>query len=81
MTRFDLQKDGLPRTIQMTNNDESDHSPIFSRDGEYVYFLSSREKGNKLWKMSVFGGEASDVGEFKNFHVRQMLLELFKNAV
>ncbi len=66
MTRFDLQKDGMPRTIQMTNSDESDHSPIFSKDGEFIYFLSSREKGKKLWKISVFGGEATEVNEFKN---------------
>lgn len=66
LTRLDLLKDGMPRTFRLTNSDESDHSPIFSMDNESIYFLSSRDKGNKLWKMSVYGGEPEKVKEFKN---------------
>jgi len=66
LTRLDLKKDGLPRTFRMTSRDENDHSPIFSRDGETIYFLSSRDKGKKLWKMSIYGGEPQAVHEFKN---------------
>lgn len=65
LTRLDLQKDGSFRTIQLTRADESDHSPFFSHDGEKIYFLSSREKGKKLWSLSIYGGEPEEVHEFK----------------
>ncbi len=66
VTRLDLKKGDAFRTIQLTNGEENDYSPIFSRDSESIYFLSSREKGNKLWKLSIFGGEPVKVKEFKN---------------
>jgi len=66
LTRLDLKKDDAFRTIQLTNGDDSDSSPIFSKDGEHIYFLSSRDKGNKLWSLSIYGGEAKEVKEFKN---------------
>ena len=66
LTRLDLKKDDTFRTIQLTNGDDSDHSPMFSKDGEHIYFLSSRDKGNKLWSLSIYGGEAKEVKEFKN---------------
>jgi dipeptidyl aminopeptidase/acylaminoacyl peptidase len=66
MTRLDAEKDGKYRTLRMTSADESDFSPVFSRDSEWIYFLSSRKKGKKLWKMNVYGGEPQEVHEFKN---------------
>lgn len=66
LTRLDLKKDDDFRTIQLTNGDDNDSSPIFSKDGEHIYFLSSRDKGNKLWSLSIYGGEAKKVKEFKN---------------
>jgi len=66
LTRLDLKKDDAFKTIQLTNGDENDSSPIFSKDGEHIYFLSSRDKGNKLWSFSIYGGEAKKVKEFKN---------------
>ncbi len=66
LTRLNLQDEGVFKTIQLTNLDENDYSPIFSKDGEDIYFLSSREKGKKLWKMSIYGGEPKAVKEFKN---------------
>jgi dipeptidyl aminopeptidase/acylaminoacyl peptidase len=73
LTRLNLQKDGTSRnesgnykTIRLTNSDESDHSPLFSRDGETIYFLSSRDDGKKLWSLSIYGGEAKEVHEFKD---------------
>ena len=66
LTRLDRLKDGMPRTFRLTNSDDRDYSPIFSRDGEDIYFLSSREKGKKLWKLSTYGGEPIEVAEFKN---------------
>ncbi len=66
LTRLDLKKEDAFRTIQLTNGDDTDSSPIFSKDGEHIYFLSSRDKGNKLWSLSIYGGEAKEVKEFKN---------------
>lgn len=65
MTRLDSKKDGKFRTIRMTNGDDSDYAPFFSKDNEKVYFLSSRQKGNKLWALNIYGGEAEKVHEFK----------------
>lgn len=66
LTRLDLtDKDGF-KTIQLTHGDEDDSSPLFSKDGEFIYFLSSRDKGKKLWKLSVYGGEAQEILEFEN---------------
>jgi dipeptidyl aminopeptidase/acylaminoacyl peptidase len=66
LTRLNLKKDGSFRTFQMTSSDENDYAPFFSSDSEKLYFLSSREKGKKLWAMSVFGGEASEVHTFEH---------------
>ena len=66
LTRLDETEDGLPLTVQLTRTDDSDRSAIFSRDGKSIYFLSGREKGKKLWRMSVYGGEPEAVHEFKN---------------
>lgn len=66
LTRLDLKKDDEFKTIQLTNGDDSDSSPLFSKDGESIYFLSSRDKGKKLWKLSIYGGEAQEVKEFEN---------------
>ncbi len=67
LTRLNIKDDDDNyKTIPLTNGDENDYSPIFSKDGEYIYFLSSRDKGKKLWKLSIYGGEAIEVNEFKN---------------
>jgi len=65
LTRLDVREDGKYKTIQLTRGNESDYSPLFSKDGETIYFLSSREEGNKLWGMSIYGGEPYEVHEFK----------------
>lgn len=66
LTRLDLEKKGAFRTFQLTNGKESDSAPIFSKDSETIYFQSTRSKGKKLWSLSLFGGEAKEVHEFKN---------------
>jgi Tol biopolymer transport system component len=60
LTRLDIIEDDTYKTIQLTNGKDNDYNPIFSKDGEYIYFLSSRDKIN------IFGGEAEEVKEFKN---------------
>ncbi|MDX1671537.1 MAG: prolyl oligopeptidase family serine peptidase [Balneolaceae bacterium] len=64
LTRLDVKSGGTFKTIQLTRGDESDYSPLFSKDGETIYFLSSREKGDKLWAMSIYGGEPYQVHTF-----------------
>ncbi len=66
LTRLDLIKDDTYKTIQLTNGKDNDYNPVFSKDGEFIYFLSSRDKSKKLWKLSIYGGEAQEVKEFKN---------------
>ncbi|MDG5767663.1 prolyl oligopeptidase family serine peptidase [Balneolales bacterium ANBcel1] len=51
-------------TIRLTRSEESDRNPFFSRDGNLLYFLSSRDNGNKLWAMNLHGGEPYEVHEF-----------------
>lgn len=65
LTRFDVTRDDVFRTFRLTNADESDSAPLFSRDGETIYFLSSRDEGKKLWSLSIYGGEPQEVHEFE----------------
>lgn len=65
LTRLDVKEDGIFKTVQLTRGKESDSSPLFSKDGETIYFLSSREKGKKLWAMSIYGGEPYEVHTFE----------------
>jgi len=51
-------------TIRLTRSEESDRNPFFSRDGELLYFLSSRDEGKKLWALNLHGGEPYEVHEF-----------------
>lgn len=66
LTRLNVMKDGMPLTVQLTTGDENDTSPLFSKDGEMIYFQSSRKEGKKLWSLSIYGGEPQEVAEFKN---------------
>jgi len=66
LTRLDLKDEsGNPRQIQLTRGKESDQSPLFSADGETIYFLSSRSKGKALWAISMLGGAPYAVDSFK----------------
>ncbi len=66
LTRLDVKKDGDFLTIPLTNADENDYSPLFSRNSEKVYFLSSRDEGKKLWSLSIYGGEPEEIQTFEN---------------
>ena len=63
LTREDKQ--GAYRKVQLTRGKNSDRSPLFSDDGEVIYFLSSRKKGKALWALSRFGGEPFVVDSFE----------------
>ncbi len=66
LARLDMKKDGTIRTFQLTTSDENDYSPLFSADSEQLYFLSSREKGKILWRLSLLGGEPEELHKFEN---------------
>ena len=58
--------DDKPKVVQLTRSKESESNPVFSGDGESLYFRSTRDKGKKLWKLSLFGGEPEEIHEFEN---------------
>ena len=65
LTRLNSKdKDGNFKTVQLTRGDDSESNPVFSTDGETIYFLSSKAKGKNLWAMSLLGGEAYVVDSF-----------------
>ena len=66
LTRLDIKKEGKFLTLPLTQADENDYSPLFSRDSEKIYFLSSRDEGKKLWALSIYGGEPEEVHTVEN---------------
>ena len=64
LARLDAPVAGKPRVVQLTRSESSESDPVFSADGESLYFNSSREKGKKLWKLNLYGGEPEEVHEF-----------------
>ncbi|HEX2492411.1 MAG TPA: S9 family peptidase [Steroidobacter sp.] len=68
---LDLQaKDAQPR--QLTSHPENDHSPAWSADGRFLYFLSTRSGSSQVWRLAKAGGEAEqvtglplDIGSFR----------------
>jgi len=51
-------------TQQLTFNKASDNSPVWSPDGTFIYFVSTRKDGAQLWKMAANGGEAQQLTNF-----------------
>ncbi|MDX1628816.1 MAG: peptidase S9, partial [Fulvivirga sp.] len=66
LARLELIKNNKPRAFQLTRADENDYNQLFSQDNEYLYFLSSRDEGKKLWRLNLYGGEPESVHEFEN---------------
>jgi len=55
----------VDRTLsRLTFSEASESAPAWSRDGKQIYFLSTREDGNQLWRMAATGGEAEKVSDF-----------------
>lgn len=57
LTLLNVQDDGKYKTIQLTRGHEGVYNPLFSANGEIIYFLSSKGDGKKIWAMSIYGGE------------------------
>jgi dipeptidyl aminopeptidase/acylaminoacyl peptidase len=61
---FLAHSDGSHR-LQLTRGDKSATNPSFSPDGRMVYFLSPRSGKNNVYRISIAGGEAEMVTDFK----------------
>lgn len=53
------------RFFQITNHEKSSSNPKFSKDGKTLYFLSSRDGVQNIWGISLSGGEAFKITDFK----------------
>ncbi len=49
---------------KLTTNPKADFSPIWSKDGEFLYFLSTRKGKTQLWRLSLRGGEPEQITRF-----------------
>ncbi|MFM2409655.1 MAG: hypothetical protein RL481_483, partial [Pseudomonadota bacterium] len=45
--------------------DKNEHSPAFSRDGKFLYFISNESGSDQIWRVSVAGNDAIQVSQFK----------------
>lgn len=64
-------KGAQPVQIAFSAADKSEHDPVFSRDGKWVYYLSNAGGSDQLWRVALPGGTpekltslATDVGGF-----------------
>ncbi|GAB4399608.1 MAG: prolyl oligopeptidase family serine peptidase [Microscillaceae bacterium] len=64
LTRLDAKEGASFKTLALTRGDDSERSPVFSHDGELIYFLSSRGE-KSIWAMSLYGGEAYAIDSFE----------------
>jgi dipeptidyl aminopeptidase/acylaminoacyl peptidase len=48
---------------QLTSDSSASLHPIFSSNGEILYFLNSRSGSNQIWKISLSGGNAQQVSD------------------
>ncbi len=46
---------------RLTTHEANDTAPAWSPDGKYVYFLSTRSDSSQVWRISLDGGEATQV--------------------
>lgn len=49
---------------RLTNNEAADFNPVFSKDGKFLYFLSSRTGTVQIFSLSMSGGEAEQITDF-----------------
>jgi dipeptidyl aminopeptidase/acylaminoacyl peptidase len=59
-----LAKAGKP--IKLTNGEKGESSPQWSPDGTRIAFAADRDKGNQIWLISPFGGEAEKLTSEEN---------------
>jgi dipeptidyl aminopeptidase/acylaminoacyl peptidase len=49
---------------RMTADDAADYEPLWSPDGRWLTFVSTRENGAQAWKIPVDGGEPTKITDF-----------------
>lgn len=61
--RFDVWSVGLDGTgiRRLTTHADNDNQPSYSKDGRYVYFMSTRSGSSQVWRIARAGGEAEQV--------------------
>jgi len=55
-------RDAAPR--RLTQHPANDSSPRWSADGQSLYFLSTRSGSSQVWRLSLAGGEATQVTDY-----------------
>jgi dipeptidyl aminopeptidase/acylaminoacyl peptidase len=45
----------------LTSHPAAEYNPLWSKDGKYVYFISTRSGSTQVWRILIDGGEASQV--------------------
>ncbi|MBN1592346.1 MAG: PD40 domain-containing protein [Candidatus Coatesbacteria bacterium] len=56
---------GGPSATRLTDFDGKDTDPMWSPDGEYLYFLSDRDGATNVWRMPSSGGDATQITNLK----------------
>jgi dipeptidyl aminopeptidase/acylaminoacyl peptidase len=58
---LDLRRAGAEPVRIASTPEHNEHSPRFSHDGRFVYFLSNQSGSDQLWRVAVAGGAAEQV--------------------
>jgi len=62
----DPQNAKVGKPIKLTNGEKGENAPQWSPDGTRIAFLADRDKGNQIWLISPFGGEAEKLTSEEN---------------
>lgn len=58
--------DGLTEPRPFTAGHTSSSAPVYSPDGQWIYFLSDRGEGTQAWRIHRHGGEAQPLTEVED---------------
>jgi eukaryotic-like serine/threonine-protein kinase len=54
---------GKGETVEVVRNNTVDWNPVWSRDGQFLYFASNRDGSMNLWRIRIGEGSGQPVGE------------------
>lgn len=57
---------------QFTHGDVFDRSPIWSRDGQKIFFIRTKDEDTQIWCINAFGGEAYKVSNLPEGHISEL---------
>ncbi|MFT8311577.1 MAG: S9 family peptidase [Sporolactobacillus sp.] len=81
VTKTDVKRNGYSSSLYCTDGEhaprplthayngtglEKHHSPCFSSDGMYVYYLSNRTGTDQVWRIPFLGGESEQITDFED---------------